>query len=578
VTAGVERATPPAPRWALPARIDPGEVRRIERLTRLPEPLCTLLVRRGIGTDADVRSYLRPSLEALHPPGLLPDMDAAASRIETALRSGETILVHGDYDVDGMTGAAVLSGGLADLGADVTPFVPHRTRDGYDLGPTGVATAADRGATLIVTVDCGVTAVDAVRLAGEQGIDVVVTDHHRPGPELPAAVAVVNPNRPNSRYPFNGLSGVGVGFKLIQELFERQGLGSGKLNRYLDLVALGTIADQVPLEDENRVFGRFGLQVLERTPRPGLRALMNVANVGRWSAPRASDVAFRLAPRLNSAGRIAEAADGLRALTTADTAEAEQLALQIEQTNVERRAADRSIYEEAVAMLEEDFDAERDRIVVLWSENWHPGVLGIAASRLVDRLGRPTILASVDGDRARGSARSIPSFHLYDALAACADLFDRFGGHAVAAGFDIPSADLPELRRRLAAGAVGSLPAESLGPEIDIDLEVALGDISDDFVRGFAYLEPFGSSNPIPRLLARDVTLTELGTVGGGEHLKAVLQQEGARLEAIAFREGRQEAELAAEPRRDVVFELHVEMARRGPRVQAHILSMAPCV
>ncbi len=577
MAAGVESAASAA-RWRLPAPVDDAAAEDLRRLTDFPPTLCAFLVRRGLVAGPTARAFLRPSLDQLHPPELLPDLTVAADRVERAIRDGEGILVHGDYDVDGMTGAALLAGAINELGGEATPFVPHRTRDGYDLGTAGVEAAEAAGARLIITVDCGVTAVQAVGLAGGRGIDVIVTDHHRPGPELPEALAVVNPNRPDHEYPFKGLAGVGVAFKLVQELFARARLTSGQLNRYLDLVALGTIADQAPLVDENRVLARFGLRVLDQTRRPGLAALMRESGVGRWSTVRSSDVAFRLAPRLNSAGRIGEAADGLALLVTSDPARSDALARSVEAVNLERREADRAILVEAKTLLETEYDAEVDRIVVLWSEGWHPGVLGIAASRLVDDLGRPAVLVSVNGDRARGSARSIPAFHLYDALASCRDLFDRFGGHSVAAGFDIPVERLPELRERLRTYAVEALPPESLGRETSIDMEIALSEVTAAFVKGFGHVEPFGAGNPVPTFVSRGVRFERLSTVGaGGDHLKAVLHQDGGTLESIFFWQGDRLAELTAEPCRDVVFELQVEEQARGPRVQAHIVDIAPC-
>ncbi|MFV1986179.1 MAG: single-stranded-DNA-specific exonuclease RecJ [Gemmatimonadota bacterium] len=556
--------------------MDAGDVTSLQGFSNLPLRLCELLVRRGLLAGAETVAFLRPSLDRLHPPGQLPDMTRAADRIEQAITAGEQILVHGDYDVDGMTGAAVLSGAFGDLGGMATAFVPHRTRHGYDLGAAGIAKAREIGATLIVTVDCGITAVEAVTEAATRGIDVVVTDHHRPGPALPPAVAVVNPNREDNEYPYRGLAGVGVAFKVIQELFSRQQVSNERLNGYLDLVALGTIADQAPLTGENRILTSFGLKVLDRTRRPGLRALMQTAGVGRWSTVRATDVAFRLAPRLNSAGRIAEAADGLRLLMTDDFAEADRLAGAIEETNTLRRETDRTIFEEARTALAADFDPERDRIAVLWGDGWHPGVLGIAASRLVDDLRRPAVLVSVNGDRARGSARSTPGFHLFNALASCDDLFDRFGGHAVAAGFDIRTDRLPELRRRLLEFAARELPLEALAPELTIDLDISLSEIAPAFVRGFQYLEPFGNSNEMPRFAARGVTFRRIETVGAdGDHLKALLDQDGSTLEAISFWNGDKVPDLSASPVRDVVFELQVEVGSRGPRAQAHIVSIS---
>ncbi len=487
------------------------------------------------------------------------------------------MLVHGDYDADGMTGAAVLAGALEELGAMVVPFVPHRTRDGYDLSPAGVERARAAGAGLIVTSDCGISAVDAVREASERGIDVVVTDHHRPGGELPAATAVIDPARRDHAYPFRELSGAGVSFKLVQELYARKGIGDHRLNRYLDLVAFGTIADQVPLLGENRALARFGLRVLQRSRRPGLRALLREAKVGKWSAVRATDVAFRLAPRLNSVGRMGDAGDGLRLLMTPDRVEADALARRVEAINTERRVADRAIHAEAETMLEAAFDPDRDRMVVLWREGWHPGVLGIAASRLVDDLHVPVALVALDGATGRGSARSVPGFHLHEALSSCAELFDRFGGHAMAAGFDIRLESLPALRERLNRVAADRLGSEPQATVRRLDLVMGIEEITPEFIRSYEYLEPFGTGNPVPRILAEGVELRAIAAVGGDEaHLRCRLANGSAELEAIAFGRGGALEEWRAGGRRDVVFELHVEMGARGPRAQAHILAVDP--
>ena len=566
-----------APRWRAPADVPADERRDLERHTGLPAPLCELLHRRGFRADERTERFLRPHLDHLPPPDLLPDMDTAVRRIERAISRGERILVHGDYDVDGMTGTSVLTGALRDLGGRPIPFVPHRTRDGYDLGAAGIEEATGKGAALIVTTDCGISAHDAVREAAGRGIDVIVTDHHRPGATLPDAVAVVNPNRTDHEYPYRELAGVGVAFKLAAALFERAGFEQGRLNRYLDLVALGTIADQAPLTRENRVLVRFGLRVLQRTRRVGLQALMREADVGRWAAVRATDLAFRVAPRLNSAGRMGDATDGLRLLLTDDPAEAERLAREIDRHNDARREVDRTILREARELLAETYDPARDRIVVLWREGWHPGVLGIAASRLVDELHRPVALITVDGDRGRGSARSVRDFHLFRALESCADVFERFGGHAMAAGFDVRRDRLAALRERLVEVAFERLVPEQLEPELAIDLDVRLADLDDRFLRGFGRLEPFGAEHRMPVLRARGVALGACRTVGAaGAHLRTTLTDGGDRLEAIAFGMGPRLAETGGGARFDVVFELHVEARRRGIRPQAHIRALRP--
>jgi single-stranded-DNA-specific exonuclease len=503
-------------------------------------------------------------------------MGRAVERIERAIGIGEGILVHGDYDVDGMSATAVLVGGLRLLGANVTGFVPHRTRDGYDLGASGVAQARAVGARLIITADCGVSAVEGVRAAGAGGVDVIVTDHHRPGPILPEAVAVINPNRADSRYPFGGLAGVGVAFKLISQLYNRQSLADGHLNQHLDLVALGTVADQAPLVDENRVLVQFGLRAWEYSRKPGARALRWISGCG-GRALDASDVAYRLAPRLNAAGRVGDAAVGLRLLLTEDADEADLLARQVDGLNALRRTTDQEVLVQARAQLRTGFDPLQDRVVVLWHEDWHPGVLGITASRLVDRLHRPVILVGFSGESGRGSARSIEGFHVFRALEACAGSLDRFGGHEMAAGFDIRRSRLDEFLASIRTYAQRELPRDRLRRDLTIDLQLALGAITPEFHRRLSYLGPFGNSNPRPRIVTRRVRIRGArSTRGDGAHLKATLDSGDARLDAIGFGLGARTAEANGVDAHDVVFELHRDR-RPGPAgLQAHLVDFRP--
>lgn len=531
-------------------------------------------MRRGFQPDDRVRRFLRPSFDDLHDPCGLTGLAEAADRIERAVLERETIFVHGDYDVDGMTGAAVLTLAIQDLGGNAVPFVPHRRRDGYDLSEAGIDAAATAGACLIVTADCGITAVEAVSEAAERGIDVIVTDHHRPGPELPPATAIVNPSLPGQEYPFRGLAGVGVAFKVVQELYARKGVNGDYINRYLDLVALGTIADQAPLAGENRALARFGLHVLNRSRRPGLRALCRAARVGRWSDVTATDVAYRLAPRLNSVGRIADAMDGLRLLTTQDRAEGDSLARRIDGLNVERQNIDRLLLDEIRGRIEVEFVPRRDAGIVMWGEGWHPGVLGIVASRLAEERYRPVLLITLDGDVGRGSARSIPDFHLFRALEECRDLFERFGGHAAAAGFDIRRDRLEALKTRFNQVAAARLGPEPRAPALAVDGVLRIRDVTPAVSRGFRHLAPFGNENPVPRFLAPRVRLRDVEAVGkDGAHARLNLDDSGSVLEAIAFRQPDLAARLDDRPR-DVVYELHVETGRRGLRTQAHVVAI----
>lgn len=549
--------------------------RDIERATGLPLPVCELLARRGHADPEAARRFLRPDLSALPPPAGLPDLAAAADRVERALERGETILVHGDFDVDGMSAAALLVRALRELGGRATGFVPHRTRDGYDLGEAGLRRASEIGAALIVTADCGISAHEAVERAGRAGIDVVVTDHHRPGRTLPAAVAVVDAARDDSSYPHDGLTGVGVAFKLVAELHRRRSLEEGRLNQHLDLVALGTIADQAPLVGENRALVRFGLRALARSRKPGVRALLRAAGVPPGGRVRASDVAFRLAPRLNSVGRMGSAEEGLRLLLADDPAEAEALARRVDRQNELRRATDRRVLREAGEALERRFDPDRDRVVVLWGEGWHPGVLGITASRLVDRLHRPTVLLAFAGEAGRGSARSVEGFHLFRALQACEPALDRYGGHAMAAGFDIRRSRLDEFVTRLRAYAARELPPEPDPPELRIDLVLPLEEVTPRLERALRHLGPFGEANPAPVLAVEAVRFEDVRRLGeDGRHVRATLRARGASVEAIGFGLGERVGELPAGALHDVAFELETDVWRGRERTRARILDV----
>ena len=579
----------PEPRWVDPEPVSEAAVAALHGALGLPLLLCRILVRRGYTDEGSVRSYLRPHLESLPAPGLLPDMMAAVGRIERALETGETILVHGDFDVDGMAGAALLARGLRALGGEVEAFVPDRLLDGYDFGPAGLRRAREVRAGLIVTVDCGMTAVEAVEEAIRDGFDVIVTDHHRPGVRQPPALAVVNPQRADSEYPFDGLSGVGVAFKLLTALYRHVGRPSSDLNPHLDLVALGTIADRAPLIGENRVLVKAGLQVLAHTRNAGLRALMAIARLqplgGRVSD---EDAAFQLAPRLNAAGRMGAAKEGLLLLVTEDPSEAEVLARRLDSLNRQRRLTDKRVLAEAEAQLDERMLAEGPAAVVLSSDAWHPGVIGIVASRLAERLGRPAVLIAFDDDRGRGSARSAGGVNLIRALDECAPLLERYGGHRQAAGLDVRRENLAEFSARFAQTVARMRDERSAGDaereghagnggDIVIDLSLTIREAAEAMPRWMRYLEPFGDANPRPIFRAESVELAGVSRVGDdGGHLRAVVVgEEGGRLDAIGFGMGAR-ADDMGRGRWEVAFELVEDTWRNRNRIQARLLDARP--
>ena len=564
------------PRWIEPESAARQPVEELRRELNLSPEISELMVRRGHDSVGRARRFLRPAFEQLHDPMRLPDAAAAVERLGAAAASGETVLVHGDYDVDGLSAAALLSRGLEELGARVHPFVPHRTRDGYDFGEAGLERARAAGAGLVVTADCGVSAAATVERARDEGRDVVITDHHRPPADLPDAVAVVNPRLPDARYPFERLSGVGVAHRLLCGLWSEVGRDPAELNRHLDLVVLGTVGDVVPLVEENRVLVRGGLRVLERTRKPGLRALMREAGVG--DGVDAEDVAYRLAPRLNAVGRVGEAEAGLRLLLTHDPDEARELAERLERRNRERREEDRRVLRAAERSLEGRYDPQVDRSVVVWGEGWHPGVLGIVASRISDRLHRPALVVGLDGERGRGSGRSVPGFHLHRALEKCAPLLERFGGHRGAAGFEIRREKLPELADRLEAEAREELAPADLVPELQLDLAVPLARADEGLLRQLRHLAPFGRGNGRPLLLSRGVEVRGISRVGEeGDHLRAELVgSEGGRLSAIGFGHGARARNVAKGGRWDVAYELVEDRWRGRRRLQARLRGLRP--
>ncbi len=547
---------------------------------KLPEALCKLLSLRGFGDPESAKLYLRPSLSALHDPFELAGLAAAVERINAAIDHEETILVHGDYDVDGICSATLYARVLRSLGANVEAFVPHRIDDGYDLSASGVRKAVEVGASVILTGDCGIVAHDAVRIAREAGIDVIVTDHHTPGDTLPAAIAVVNPNRSDCTYPNKGLCGAGVAFKVCQALASTRGKSTEDLLYYLDLVAMATIADLAPLKGENRVFAHFGLRVLRDSRNAGLRALTRVAGFEPGAHIGAGQVSHVLAPRINAVGRMAAAQLGVKLLMTEDDAEAMSIAQQLDAQNRTRQDVDRATLAQAIEMLEQTYDPLTDYAVVLAGKGWHPGVIGIVASRVVERIHRPTVMLALDetGTRARGSARSIRPFHLYDGLHACSHMLTRFGGHKYAAGMEIDASRIDEFRAALNAHARSVLTEEDLMDEVEVDLELPLAAVGDVY-KYLKHFGPFGVGNPAPVFEARNVTVIGYPRVVGEVHVKLELAQGPARIPAIGFNMADRltQMDVTRQPI-DIAFQLHEDKFNGRSELQAKLIDMKASV
>ena len=566
--------TPPLLRWHVAATAPEPDTSALASELGIPHALAALLAQRGFGRPDEARHFLRAPLSDLASPASMAGMDDAVALIAAAVKAGDRILVHGDYDVDGQSATAVLTRALRSAGADVVPFVPHRMRDGYDFGAAGVAAALREQARLVLTCDCGITAVDAAAAAKAAGLQLVITDHHLPGPVLPAADAIVNPQRPDDRSDLKMLCGTGVAFKLVQALVPALELPEHLPLHLLDYVALATVADVVPLVGENRILVKHGLKLLADTRWPGLRALIAAA---RLDQPiRASHLGFVLGPRLNAAGRIGDAALGLRLLLTDDPDEARQVAAELEALNSERQRLDQQMQDEALAQVESEFATDPGAAFVLASDDWHPGVVGIVASRVVERYGRPVFLVAFEGETGRGSGRSISAFDLHAALVECGGLLERFGGHHMAAGLTIRREQLIAFRQRFREVAARQLTPDLLGPEQRVDLVISLDEATDELERLCRHLEPCGSGNPGPVFGVRGARLVNPSVVGN-RHLKGVLQDGAARLPAIAFGWAERAPWLSADgPLVDAAFRLETNSWNGRTSLQARVLALCP--
>ncbi len=565
-----------APVWTLHPRRHPERAAALALALGAPLPAAHALVNRGVENLEQARAFLDPSAEDLHEPVHLRDADVAVDRLRRAIAAGEGILVHGDYDVDGITSTFIMVSVLRELGGRVAWRIPHRTRDGYGLSLDAMEEAKRRGCSVVVTVDCGITAHAAVTRGRELGIDTLITDHHEPPAELPDALAVVNPLRPGCAYPFKSLAGVGVTFKVVESLLRGRG-GLDRASEYLDAVALGTIADVVPLKGENRILARLGLERLNRQPRVGLRALIEVA--GLSGRPITSgQVAFVLAPRINAAGRMGNAEQGLRLLLAREVSEARDLAASLEDDNLRRRRFDEEALNEAAERVEHELGWPGCSSIVLWSEHWHAGVIGIVASRLVERFQRPTVLVALDGDRGRGSGRSVPGLDLNALLGRCGDLLEAWGGHAFAAGLTIRRDRLPALRERLEGLIREKLAPEDCVPRLEIDTDTRLAECDVTLVEWLERLSPHGLDNPEPLFRAESVMVDQVTTVGQGKHLRLQLRDATGAAEAIGFGLGDLARDVAQARRCDVAFvptrntwmgETRVQLKLRGVRPAA---------
>lgn len=557
-------------RWTAAPAVNEDFVATLAESLSVPTAIARLLVHRGYSDIDAAKRFLRPRLEQLHSGATMMSLDIAVERIVRAIRGGELIMIHGDYDVDGICSTTLLVRAIRGFGGNVVPFIPNRMTDGYDLSAAGVSHAIEIGAKVVVTCDCGTSALEPVLALNAAGIDVVISDHHLPRETLPSSLALLNPRRPDCDYPDKDLAAVGVAFKLALALAAALGVSDAFIWRMLDLVALATVADVASLRGENRILVRYGMRMISETENVGLRALLRAS--GMDGKPlTAGRIGFTLAPRLNAAGRLGHALRAVELLLTDSQHEANVIARELEELNQRRQALDRATLDEARAMAEPM--VQRGAVgLVIAKEGWHPGVVGIVASRIVEEFSRPAILVAMDGEMGKGSGRSFGGFDLHSALGECADLLLRFGGHRAAAGVTVAADKLTAFAARFDEVARARLATEDLVPQLRVDAEIELDQATLDLETTLCHFEPFGVGNPAPVFAARNVVSLGAPRVVGRDGLKLTLVGSGGtQIEAIGWGMADLAPAIRAGVALDVAFRLEREEYKGVSRLQAQL-------
>jgi len=555
--------------WIIKSQGPEAEVLALSRSLGINKVLANLLVQRGIHTFDGAKAFFRPQLSQLHDPFLMKDMEVAVSRIMTAIDHKEDVLIYGDYDVDGTTAVALVYSFLKDHLIQVYSYIPDRYSEGYGVSKKGIDFAAEKGCRLIIALDCGIKAVDKVDYARTKGIDFIICDHHTPGDKLPDAVAVLDPKRADCSYPFEELSGCGVGFKLIQALALKMELDLDAITHFLDLVVVSIASDIVSINGENRVLAHFGLQTLAQSPRIGLQAIKNVAQLNNREMT-IEDIIFKIGPRLNAAGRMESGNTAVGLLVSEEMEEAMSISKNINLINTERRDVDASITRQAVEMIQKDKLLQDQKSTVLYNPDWHKGVIGIVASRLMEHYYRPTVVLTRSNGMATGSARSVNGFDLYQAIESCSDLLENFGGHKYAAGLTMKISNIKHFTKRFEEYINEHVDTDQLIPVVEIDTELQLSDIDEKFVRVLNQFSPFGPENTAPVFLTENVSDNGMGKRVGaaGDHLRLNLVQEENPFKvftAIAFQQGKQFDKITQGKSFDIVYSVE-ENEYRGRR------------
>ncbi|MDO9340994.1 MAG: single-stranded-DNA-specific exonuclease RecJ [Bacteroidales bacterium] len=561
-------------KWVVKDKGDIAVVKQLAGALGVSESLANLMVQRNITSADEAKAFFIPSLDYLHDPFLMKDMNIAVDRISTAIKKNERILVYGDYDVDGTTAVALMYSFLKDQYSNVEYYIPDRYKEGYGVSFQGLDFAYQSNCKVVITLDCGIKAVEKVKYARTKGLDVIICDHHYPGDEIPKALAVLDPKQPSCNYPYKELSGCGVGFKLIHAYSRVHGIPFNAIYHYLDLVAVSIASDIVPITGENRVMAYFGLKQLNESPRTGLKEIIRESEITK--ALTIEDVVFKIGPRINAAGRMETGSKAVDLLVSSDTQIATGISKEINNFNIERRSIDRIITTEAMRMISEDQRTVNSRTTVLYNPTWKKGVIGIVASRLIETYYRPTVILTESNGFATGSARSVQGYDLYQAIEACSDLLESFGGHMFAAGLTLKKENIQPFMERFEQYVYNTITEEQLVPRVFIDTELSFSEINEDFFKTMSQFQPFGPENMSPVFVSRNVFDTGAGRMVGssGEHLKLDLCQESTgqkSFSAIAFSQANHFEYIKGGNPFDICYSLEMNEFRGNKNLQLNI-------
>ena len=547
-------------------QVNDEKVKELQEKYNINKLLSTILVNRGITEEKQIQKFLNPKRNDFYNPYEMPDMEIAVNRILQAIKNSEKTIIYGDYDVDGITSVTVLKSFLEERGLKVDEYIPNRLNEGYGLNKKAVESIANQGYTLMITVDCGISAVEEVNYANELGIETIITDHHEPSSELPKALAVVDAKRKDNKYPFRNLAGVGVVFKLTQAISMKLGLEEKDYLKYLDIVCVGTISDIVPLVDENRVIVKLGLKLVEQTRNLGLRSILQASGYNRIDS---TTISFGIAPRINASGRMGHQEDALQLFLSQDINEVNELTQKLNEYNKIRQDTEKSIYSDAILQIEQNNLAEKNTIVVM-GKNWHHGVIGIVSSKITELYFKPSILLCEEGDYGKGSGRSIPGFDLYEALTECKDYIDRFGGHSMAIGINVKTSDFENFKNALEEVSIQKHINE-LVPILTIDAQISLDEINKDMVNSLKQLEPFGEENKNPLFVFKNLKIDSIRALSEGKHLKLTLKDNKNIVNAIGFNLGSLASEYKIDDKIDVVGNLEINSFNGVDNIQINI-------